>query len=83
VHAAGLTRDLGQQQAGRLAAHLLDRLADGGQRRLGVAGHRRVLEADHGHVLGDPAAGSPQGPQRPGGHQVVGGHLPGHPATPW
>ena len=39
---------------------------------VGVAGHRRVLEADHGHVVGDAPAGRAER-QRARGHQVGGG----------
>ena len=47
--------DAGDQQLGHLPAHLLDRLVDGGQRRLGVPGHGRVVEADHRDVARAPA----------------------------
>src|SRR6266545_6749058 len=43
--ADGLAGQLGEQQPGHLAAHLLDGLAHGGELRLGVAGDDRVVEA--------------------------------------
>ena len=49
---------------------LLDRLADGRQRRVGGAGQLAVVEADHRHLAGDLPAGGPQGVERAESHEV-------------
>ena len=49
-------------------------LVHGGERGIEQAAGIDVVEADHGHLLGDPYAGRGEGPQDPDRHLVVGAH---------
>ena len=70
---AGIPGDPAGELARHLGAHLLDRLPDRGQTRVGVLGRRRVVEADHGHVVRDAPAGAAQGADGAQRHQIRGG----------
>ncbi len=61
-----------QQHPDHGAPHLLDGLPHGGQRRVHVPCHGRVVEPDQGHVLGNVPPGFAQRQPRSGGHHVRG-----------
>ena len=46
----------------------------GGERGIEQAAGIDVIEADHGHLPGDPYAGRGEGPQDPDSHLVVGAY---------
>src|SRR5581483_12490093 len=65
--------DLGQQLLGRDAAHLATRLAHRGETRPDLARSRRVVEAEHGHFVGNLQAALAYLVHHAAGAVVVGG----------